>query len=58
MKISCQNCEYDRDCFQYKRNRKSECIDREYYYWKRVNIEKLSEDFISKEEMEVSLEEI
>ena len=41
--ISCQNCEYDRDCFQYKRNRKSECIDREYYYWKRVNIEKLCE---------------
>jgi len=61
MKISCQNCIYDRDCYQYKRNRKSECIDREYHYWeyyayKRPTYHESSPippDFILEEEMEV-----
>jgi hypothetical protein len=30
MRISCKTCRYDKDCFQYQRNRKAECIDREY----------------------------
>lgn len=54
MTIGCHNCINERECFQYKRNRKSECIDREYHHWEYYETSPNAPDFIKQEEMEIS----